>query len=436
MEAILSEVAIIGGGLGGCALALALTDLDVPVTIYESRPPNSEEIASGVLLSPNGLHVLDKLGVFERIKDRCWISTHRTLKDREDNTTRKTYIVNDAYRYTNHRIWRRSLLDEMKAMLAERSTMVKYNSKFDGIVEESSEGVKYLINGDVHHASLLVGSDGIYSSVRTKYVATGVFPEYTGIVGILGHIRYDSVDWPYPDYERQATIQDKPGAIFWIPEDKHGENLMIGLQISYPQQSRDDLKRLDWDKNKLAELYRRDYDEYGSTAKKVIDSMTANRQTLFCWPYMRMPKMDRWFSEQGHVIIVGDAAHALPPSSAQGVNQALEDVYSLSLLLAAVAGKHKMAKDSPRDGQQNGARKNPLFDALTFWHGMRQQKIDDIFDFASNETNVQRMSATERDMLLREGKLKTTKAGNNEDMSWLFTPRLDENVQAWVEANL
>ena len=93
MTGLVSDVAIIGGGLGGCALALALTARDIPITIYESRGPGADTLTSGVVLTPNGLHVLERLGVFDRIKDRCWISTHRTFKDREDNTVRKTVVA-------------------------------------------------------------------------------------------------------------------------------------------------------------------------------------------------------------------------------------------------------------------------------------------------------------------------------------------------------
>ena len=54
---------------------------------------DSNVFASGVVLTPNGLRVLDRLDVFARIADRCYISTHRTFKNDKDETVRKTVVA-------------------------------------------------------------------------------------------------------------------------------------------------------------------------------------------------------------------------------------------------------------------------------------------------------------------------------------------------------
>lgn len=420
----------------GCALALALSAHHVPVTIYESRSQQSQTFASGVVLTPNGLQVLDRLGVLDRVKSRCYVSTHRTFKNDRDETVRKTLIADQAlYGYTNHRVWRSILLDEMRQMLSERSISVQYDSKFTGIVSDTLDRVEFRINDTTHSASLLVGADGIYSSVR-KHLAPQVRPEYTGIVGILSHIKRASVSWPYEDYERNATIQGKPGALFFIPEDPLAEDIMIGMQVQYPQTSRDDLEKLQADKDKLVEFYTKDYDEWGPTATSIIDSVRENKETLYIWPYLRMPKLPQWYSDTGRVVIVGDGAHAVPPSSGQGVNQALEDVYSLTMLLTAVAGKSTSAMDErfSTDIQSSSLESTNigLTEALSFWQTMRQGRIDAVYDWATNATNVQRLPEAERKKLLAEGKIKDGKAGEGDDMSWLYLPNLEEEAKAWL----
>ena len=190
------------------------------------------------MLTPNGLRVLDSLGVFERITDRCWKSTHRTYKNDKDETTKKVLIANkELYGYPNHRIWRRLLLAEMKLMLQERRIEIQYNSKFDSIVREDRNGVVFSINGEEKRASLLAGTDGIYSAVR-KYLHPDIQPEYTGVIGTLAHIHRDTVKWPYPDYEPACTVQGKPGAFFMMPEDPDAEEVMVGLQVRRPESTR------------------------------------------------------------------------------------------------------------------------------------------------------------------------------------------------------
>ncbi|KAJ5247750.1 hypothetical protein N7468_002733 [Penicillium chermesinum] len=61
------RVAIIGTGLSGLALGLALHNHSIPVTIYESRPI-SLDIGGAIMLSPNALRVLGDLGVYETTK--------------------------------------------------------------------------------------------------------------------------------------------------------------------------------------------------------------------------------------------------------------------------------------------------------------------------------------------------------------------------------
>lgn len=401
MAALLKDVAVIGAGLGGCAVAIALSRQGIPVTVYESRPERAEVLHSGVVLSPNGLRVLDHLGLYNRIKDKCYTSNYRTFKNDRDETVKKVISADASlHGFCNHRLWRSALLDEMKAMLSEQGVTIQYGCRFGGIVSESEDGVSFTINGSNKRASLLVASDGIHSAVR-KYVAPGIEPYYTGTTGVIAHIPRASVAWPYEDYERNATIQGKPSAIFFIPEDPEAKVIMTGIQVKLPEQSREDLDRLQRDTDRQVSFYQHGYEEYGPTARSIIDAIVANKDTCYIWPFFKTPTLERWHSSAGKVIIVGDAAHALPPSSAQGVNQALEDAYTLTLVLTSFT---------------NSADGN-LTAVLSAWQLRRQKRIDAIFDWATNVTNVSRLPEDERKKLVADGKLEQR---TDDDISWLY----------------
>lgn len=379
-----------------------------------------------MVLTPNGLWVLDRLGVLDRIKSRCYTSTHRVFKNDKDETVRKTLVADESlYGYRNHRLWRKILLDEMKSMLQERGVQIHYDSRFRGVVQDSSDGVEFMINDEKRQASMLIGSDGIFSSVR-DHLEPEIEPEYTGTVAVLSHIKRNSVDWPYEDYERNATIQGKPGAIFFIPEDPEAEDIMIGTQVQYPEQSTDDLWRMQNDYDRLVEFYRKGYEEHGPTARSIIDQVAKNKETCYIWPYLKMPTLQRWFSDTGRVVMVGDGAHALPPSSGQGVNQALEDVYSLTLLLTSPARTVRHVSVSSTDSTKEAGDGSILM-ALAFWQDMRQQRIDAIFDWLTNYQNVERLPEAERQKLKSEGKSE-----KGDDMSWLYQPTLETDVNEWL----
>lgn len=404
------KVDIIGAGLAGTALALALRQQNFSCRIWEARPSDAPQVSSGVLLTPNGLRCLDQLGVLERIRSRCWIGTHRTYVNDEDQITKRTLIADEErYGYENHRIWRKLLLDEMKEMLKERCVPVTYNARFTGIDTDNQSGVSFRINNVQQHTSILIGADGIYSTVR-RYMSS-VEPEYTGVIGVLSHIESSSVQWPRPEF-KQCTIQGTGTPIFMIPENAHGTEVMVGTQVQLPTFTRTDWERLGKDKDRMADIYRKGYDEWHGFARQVIDAVCARKEELFLWAYMRMPTLERWYSETGNVIIAGDAAHALPPSSGQGVNQALEDIYALTMALTK--GKSRL-------------------ETLKFWQEARQTRIDAVFDWAMNVQNVQRMAAVDRERLVVEGKMKNLKGSEIEDMSWLYVWDIDGQVDKWAE---
>jgi 2-polyprenyl-6-methoxyphenol hydroxylase-like FAD-dependent oxidoreductase len=123
-----------------------------------------------------------------------------------------------------------------------------------------------------------------------------------------------------------------------------------------------------------------------------------------------MPTLERWFSESARVVILGDAAHAMPPSSGQGVNMAFEDVWTLAKLLG-----------SGRDRLQ----------CLVFWQKMRQERIANVLEQRVGRANMQRLPEKERNQLISERKLQDD-FGDAEDMSWLYQPDYDEQISLWL----
>ena len=175
---------------------------------------------------------------------------------------------------------------------------MSFGCRFEGVEEEGREKVLFKVSGEWKKAAMVVGADGIYSSVR-KYLDPEVGPEYMGTFGVLGHIRYDEVEWPAGWGEKQFTIQDKPGGIFMIAEDRHGVEGMVGLQKENRSLKREDWEAMGRDRDRLCEFYKESYEEWGEGARKIIDAVVRNKERLYAWPFLKMPKLKRWFSEKG-----------------------------------------------------------------------------------------------------------------------------------------
>ncbi|KAI1081067.1 hypothetical protein F5B20DRAFT_588611 [Whalleya microplaca] len=144
-------------GPSGFTLALALHDLNIPSTVYEAHPENFDQ-GGGVMLSPNALRVLDR-------PDHLFGSEK-------------------LYGYPAIRIMRKELLDEMKVMLRERHIPVHYDSKLTAITSDGPDKVEFAFeNGQVASAPLLIGADGIHSTMRETFLPQ-VKPIFAGFMVI------------------------------------------------------------------------------------------------------------------------------------------------------------------------------------------------------------------------------------------------------------
>lgn len=142
-SSIPSHVAIIGAGLSGLSLALALHNVRIPSIIYEVRS-NSFVQGGAITLSPNALRVLDSLGVYERIREKGFHFETLTFKIDRHGTIDVCYFGHGKlYGYKGLRIYRQILIDEVKAVLDEYGIPIEYETKFSHVISESQNGVEF-----------------------------------------------------------------------------------------------------------------------------------------------------------------------------------------------------------------------------------------------------------------------------------------------------
>ena len=119
-----------------------------------------------------------------------------------------------------------------------------------------------------------------------------------------------------------------------------------------------------------------------------------------------LPTLDEWTSATRRVILTGDAAHAIPPSAAQGGGQAIEDGYSLGMLIEGV----RRGRDLNR--------------SLDLWQTKRQDRIDKI-KILAHQNYLRRLPQAQLEK--ESGKRNLTTAGIS--VEWLLGYKVKEEYQ-------
>lgn len=362
------------------------------------------------MLSPNALRILDNLGVYERIRTKGYNFETLTVKSADGETTgHYSFGSEKMYGYKGLRVYRQVILEELHAMIKEKDIPIYFEKKFTKILSENIDGVTIQFeDGATETADILIGADGIHSTIR-RYIVP-VTAKYIGFLAITSSIPTSKLRLPSSDYQLPVSISAKPGAFVIAPQNVNGEEVLVGTQRAYPEQDRAGWDTLLADKQQLLKLVRESYSDWPDIVKSALDNLVP--ENLNIWPLYSMPRLESWASPSKRVLLVGDSAHAIPPSAGQGVNQAFEDIYSLALLLANLS--------------TNVTRES----ALRFWQNWRQERINGVLDL-TRKVNNQRLPAAERAKLKEE---EVWRGENAEDeMQWLYGADLKEEILAWVK---
>lgn len=373
------NVAIIGAGISGLTLALTLNQQSIKCAIYETReaPLN---IGWHLLIVPNGLKVLAKLGVYDALQKKGFNFDNIYFQDAESKRIIETVEYGNLEKYGFHsmRISRFSLLEELLVAVKEKSIPIHFNKSFDHVVSETKDDVTWQFkDGSVETASLLIGADGIHSSVRS-HLNPGLKPIFCSMAGIIGTIPTTQLDLPKGDLvnlNAASNINPMPlgimvhrlGAFFMMPQLHNGEEIGILVQ----RRMTEPIRRSDVDADYIRSLFRENSERFPTIVQNAVRDIPDDGLNI--WPFYQIPRLEHWTSAKtlggfGRVIIVGDSAHAVAPVSGQGVNQALEDVY----LIALVLGRLHTSGHSPRNEE--------FEQALFQWQNFRQKRVDHVME--------------------------------------------------------
>ncbi|MPZ57201.1 MAG: monooxygenase [Rhizobiales bacterium] len=316
------KILIAGGGIGGITTALALRRRGIDAELFEQAEA-FRQVGAGIQLSANATRVLRTLGLGEALARVGVYPEGRDYRAWDDGD-RLYYTPLGARAETQfgapyYHAHRADLLDVLLGGLGEEG--FRLNAHVDAFKQDADGVTVTLADGSTVTGDLLIGADGIHSTVRGQLFGREQ-PRYTGNVAWRGLVPAERV--AHLDLGRVTGVWMGPNRSIVQYYVAAGRTFnWIGISRS-EQPARESWLAEGRIEDALAE-----YAGWHPTIRTIIAATPrVLRQAL----YDREPLPD-WRVER--VVLLGDAAHPMMPFYAQGAAQSIEDAYVLAGCLAA-----------------------------------------------------------------------------------------------------
>ncbi len=307
---------IIGAGIGGLTTAIALQHQNINTNIYEASS-QLLPIGAGILVPPNAMAVMDKLGLAETITQNGVTISKIAI----DNIKGTTISCNDAShqhaskKYNTIAIHRGALQQILLSNIAANTLIT--DKKCTDVLQDHHHAQAWFHDGTSQKSDFLIGADGLNSNIRKI-----LFPNthlrnaeqlcWRGVANYsLDNKRRQQLTEIWGNGTRFGYVQINDNEVYWYATKKPNSQ-SIGT------------------KNTVQQLPE-DFSRYPKAVSNIIHQTPP--QNIIKNLIHDLPPQPRW--GRNRITLIGDAAHPMTPNLGQGGAQAIEDAWALSQHLAS-----------------------------------------------------------------------------------------------------
>ncbi|KAJ7083040.1 hypothetical protein C8R43DRAFT_1092766 [Mycena crocata] len=328
------RILVIGAGLAGLAVAIALAKGGHQVEILESAPVITY-IGAGIQISPNSSRILRRLGIDKYIEKYCTEPVDlRMMRWENGQVLVEIPLKEPARKDYKSPYWHIHRADLHRGLL-EAATDLGCKIHLDArVVSIDAAAGSILTKGDITYAGdLIVASDGLHSMARAVVVGPPARPIPTGQMAYR-------VTLPAAKLRGIPELED----IITVPRNNHWIGPR-GTILSYLLEGQNQplinfVFTIDVNETDLPP----GVDQRMGTAQEVrnsfkgwdprIETMLARVEDVLYWRLYTHEPIPSWSHPSYRLVLIGDSAHAMTPYLAQGAAMSIEDAAILGGILS------------------------------------------------------------------------------------------------------
>jgi 2-polyprenyl-6-methoxyphenol hydroxylase-like FAD-dependent oxidoreductase len=343
---------VIGGGIAGPVVAAALLKAGIQATVYEAYPTLAEGIGGSLALAPNGLAALGIIAAGDAVRSLATPVTGTVLAVGGHARRLPGLAGVEPLQIVGRGDLHRVLHDRA----AGSGARFEYGKRLVAVIERPDSVTAKFADGSTASADILIGADGVRSTVRTLIDPQAPAAGYTGLLSFQGYVE------PGPDLDPEPGVMTfafgkRAYYLFWKMADGRvtwGANLP-----SKQYKSLTDARAIP--PRRWLQTLRDTY--AGDRPGEVLAERTTADDLDITGAIHIMPPVPHWF--RGRMVLVGDAVHAPSNSTGQGASLAIESSVQLARCLrdlpdatSAFGAYERLRRDRVEKITKRGARTN------------------------------------------------------------------------------
>ncbi|MGI9565763.1 MAG: FAD-dependent oxidoreductase [Nitrosopumilus sp.] len=320
MEQNRKKTIIIGCGIAGPTLAMALQKCGIESTIYESQESPSDNRGLFLHLGPNGVNILKTLGIEKIVRENGHPCNNYVFEKHNGAIITRISTKDDEEKYgTRGIIIKRGIMQKiMREQIESRGIKIEWGKQLKNITvnDDADTAIAHFEDDSSVSSYCVIGCDGLHSRTRKIMMPDAPMPKYSGHVAAGGFAQNQTKQ---PQNELSFHFGKKAYMIYFVTKDKEA---MWGAHLSIDESLLHKIKSVShqqW-RQQVSDLYDKDASHIGEFTK------TDGNFTRI--PLYDIESLPKWYN--GLVCLVGDSAHATTPHIGQGASIAMES----SLVLA------------------------------------------------------------------------------------------------------